>query len=124
MLKFFIKNSKKDLHKSDSKEHHSSFINIEETKESMSTIAAVLRGLSMFYAYNANWGEQHLPDEIKSEWTECSIMEKHALSTGTRFGAFSFQLSMPYTQEVNLKHYILISLPNKIIISLLSKLFK
>ena len=108
MLRFFIKNSKNVFDKLSSKEPQSSFSNTEHTADHINGILAVLRGLAMFYAYNANWAEPHLPDEIKRELKERNTVEKHTTPTGAGFGAFTFQLSIPYTQEVNLKYYTLI----------------
>ena len=56
----------------------------------------------MFYAYNVNWGDSHLPGKETMEFRDTEeTTEKMLLSNPSKSATYFFHLSMPYTQEVN-----------------------
>ena len=75
-----------------------------ECVEEMEKIIVLLGNLSMFYAYNANWGCKNLPRSTSLDRLEFSTAKKkyEPLKTSATEG-YVFHLSMPYTQEVYFK---------------------
>ena len=78
----------------------------EDTKtlNKMNELKGVLGKLSMFYAYNTNWGNRNPSDysktdsKVVSKTFKTGLPQKNALE---KTGTYVFHLSMPYTMEVN-----------------------
>ena len=72
-----------------------------ECVEEMEKMIVLLGNLSMFYAYNTNWGCKNLPESTSLELHKFSTTKKQyepLKSSATE--RYVFHLSMPYTQEV------------------------
>lgn len=107
MFNFFVRETQNNF---DSKENISSLnnnINGElQSMEQINRIISVLGDLSMFYAYNTNWGEHNI-SKNKLEYKELVSTGKSRQSKPSVSGncRWVFHLSMPYTQEVNTKQF-------------------
>ena len=64
----------------------------------------LLCSLSLFYAYNTNWGNRNLPGKAILGLEGISAPKKTEKLNVTRNGKYVFHLSMPYTIEVS-KNY-------------------
>ena len=77
----------------------------KENVNKMNNLIKILGHLSMFYTYNTNWDNKNLPgySKIDSKLIDEPVKRrsptKNALGI---YGAHTFHLSMPYTNEVKI----------------------
>ena len=72
-----------------------------EMLEDINKMIALLCSLSLFYAYNTNWGNRNLPGKAILGLEGISAPKKTEKLNVTRNGRYVFHLSMPYTNEVS-----------------------
>ena len=71
-----------------------------EMLEEINKMIELLCSLSLFYAYNTNWGNRNLPGKAILGLEGISAPKKTEKLNVTRNGKYVFHLSMPYTIEV------------------------
>ena len=79
-------------------------MNIDEDTELLEKIRkmiTLLGNISMFYAYNTNWGDKNSGRNGKHSLKTLEGTTKSSLLKPNTMGKYVFHLSMPYTQEVS-----------------------
>ena len=107
MLNFFKNQSNNNL-VHESRENINPSDKVEPENESLDEInkmIGLLGNLSMFYAYNANWGNQNFPALSKNYIKLFGETTKNGSLKPQPIGQYIFHLTMPYTLEVNRKYY-------------------
>ena len=89
-----------------SKENIPSSMNIYEDTELLEKISKMIKllgNISMFYAYNTNWGGKNVRGNAKLALESFEGTTKGSSLKPPAIWKYVFHLSMPYTQEVCLK---------------------